>query len=170
MTTDTATGMQTLIQLGELQEKERRRIPRIYAVFWKHMPETVVFVGAPSRGKAKVGIYRMVADCWPAEFTDMVAYRRDDLDRLMKHVNWKPGFCECWIWTGCKCRDGYGQIKYEGRKQKAHRVAYRLFFGALRSDLEIDHVCRNRACVNPEHLKPVKGITNKRLVFARRPA
>ncbi len=170
MTTDTATGMQALIRLGELQEKERHRVPRIYAVFWTGLPDIVAFVDAHTSGKAKARIHRMVADCYPAKFTDMVAYRRDDLDRLMKHVNWNPGFGGCWEWTGCKCRDGYGQIKYEGRKQKAHRVAYRLFFGALRNDLEIDHVCRNRACVNPEHLQPVKGTTNKRLVFARRPA
>jgi hypothetical protein len=56
----------------------------------------------------------------------------------------------CWIWTGGKNQDGYGT--YGGRM--AHRVAYERTVGAVPKDLHIDHVCRNHACVRPDHLRP----------------
>jgi hypothetical protein len=61
----------------------------------------------------------------------------------------------CWEWTGSVDHYGYGYVSYMTRKLKAHRVAYELFKQEIPQGLVIDHLCRNRKCVNPEHLEPV---------------
>lgn len=69
----------------------------------------------------------------------------------------------CWEWTGAKNEKGYGTIwGGPGSKipLKAHRLAYEFFNGAIPEGLEIDHVCKNRACVNPSHLEAVDHRTN----------
>ncbi len=60
----------------------------------------------------------------------------------------------CWRWTG-PTRGGYGYIKYGGKIQSTHRLAYELWAGPVPEGLDLDHLCRNRACFNPEHLDPV---------------
>jgi hypothetical protein len=62
---------------------------------------------------------------------------------------------DCWTWTGSALR-GYGV--YSGTV--AHRVAYRLIEGDFPENLEIDHLCRNTICVNPDHLEPVTHAEN----------
>ena len=63
------------------------------------------------------------------------------------HVN-RAGAEDCWEWTGYITPDGYGQF---GRNGRSHRIAYELTIGMIPDELEIDHLCRNRACVNPAH-------------------
>ena len=75
------------------------------------------------------------------------------LDRFMaKVVILDDG---CWEWTGARYRNGYGAFKGPEKVTCAHRIGYELLVGPIPSGLEIDHLCRNRACVNPEHLDPV---------------
>lgn len=62
---------------------------------------------------------------------------------------------DCWIWTGHKNRCGYGRLTVDGRRIAAHRLAYELLVGPVPDGLELDHLCRNRACVRPSHLEPV---------------
>src|SRR2546428_7162309 len=61
----------------------------------------------------------------------------------------------CWEWIGCLDAHGYGAIGFNGKTIKAHRFFYELFVGSLNHDLTIDHLCKNKRCVNPEHLEQV---------------
>jgi hypothetical protein len=65
----------------------------------------------------------------------------------------------CWNWTGALSR-GYGNLKWRGRTTKAHRVAFLLFRGEFTEGLTLDHLCRNRRCVNPAHLEEVTNREN----------
>jgi len=70
-------------------------------------------------------------------------------------------FTECWTWTAYLMRTGYGVFGSEGRRTMlAHRYAYTSLIGPIPDGLEMDHLCRNRACVNPWHLEPVPHAVN----------
>jgi HNH endonuclease len=71
----------------------------------------------------------------------------------------------CWDWTGGITGNGYGYIYLDGRgtpRVAAHRVAYELLVGPIPPGLQIDHLCRNRRCVNPLHLEVVTQTENVR--------
>ena len=68
----------------------------------------------------------------------------------------------CWLWTGTLDTCGYGQIKSKGKTLKAHRFAYELLVGPIPDGLQLDHLCRVRNCVNPDHLEPVTQTENVR--------
>lgn len=74
----------------------------------------------------------------------------------------------CWEWTGSMAHGGYGSIgigsRTDGsrRTTSTHRYAYELLVGPIPDGLDIDHLCRNRACCNPDHLEPVTRSENLR--------
>ena len=62
---------------------------------------------------------------------------------------------DCWIWGAYVNNTGYGIVKVDGRCEKAHRIAYQISVGPIPDGLTIDHLCRNKTCVNPAHMEPV---------------
>lgn len=74
------------------------------------------------------------------------------LDRFMDKFICLP--LGCWLWIA-SVSSGYGYFQYAGKREPAHRVSYKLFRGSIPKGLQIDHLCRVRRCVNPEHLEAV---------------
>lgn len=68
----------------------------------------------------------------------------------------------CWLWTGRITWSGYGWTGFEGRSRPAHRVIYEQLVWPVGPGLELDHLCRNRACCNPMHLEEVTHLENVR--------
>jgi hypothetical protein len=66
----------------------------------------------------------------------------------------------CWIWRGWKNPEGYGSTTVARRTRLAHRAMYELLVGPIPEGLQIDHLCRTRDCVNPDHLEPVTAREN----------
>jgi hypothetical protein len=82
-------------------------------------------------------------------------------ERFWKKV--KPVDCGCWNWTAGQMRGGYGRFRFGGKDSKngaAHRFSYEKLFGKVKWPLQLDHLCRNRICVNPNHLEPVTAREN----------
>lgn len=72
---------------------------------------------------------------------------------IAKHTPLLPAD-ECWPWQGNRKQDGYGRVYLgHGKYWAAHRAAYELAHGPIPTGLTIDHLCRNRACVNPARRK-----------------
>lgn len=67
---------------------------------------------------------------------------------------------ECWSWTAALAGGGYGTFRVDGRNVPAHRWAYEFLRAAIPPRLDLDHLCRNRRCVNPWHLEPVTRSVN----------
>jgi hypothetical protein len=71
-----------------------------------------------------------------------------------------PGPGDCWTWQGNRDRDGYGRFKVRGTEWRAHRWSYTYHVSDIPDGLQLDHLCRNRSCVNPHHLDPVTNKVN----------
>jgi hypothetical protein len=83
-----------------------------------------------------------------------------DLDWLFARCSPVP-FCGCWLWTLSLKGAGYAQMAYGDRRSVAvHIVAYELKYGPVPMGFELDHLCRVRICINPDHLEPVPHRVN----------
>ena len=66
----------------------------------------------------------------------------------------------CWEWTGSISTQGYGRISENNRPLYAHRVSYEMHKGPIPDGLVVDHICRVRSCVNPDHLQAITNSEN----------
>ena len=80
-------------------------------------------------------------------------------DRLNDLSIYEPN-SGCRLYLGVLDHGGYGLMTNSGKTEMAHRAAYRDAVGFLDASLELDHLCRNRACINEQHLEPVPHQTN----------
>lgn len=83
--------------------------------------------------------------------------------RLARHADMSGGLFACWPWQSVVGNRGYGLIREcgaTGRMLQVHRVAYAATHGPIPAGLTIDHLCRNRLCVNPAHLEAVPLAVN----------
>lgn len=93
---------------------------------------------------------------------------RDPLDRFWDQVEVADHPSGCWMWNGCFSKYGYGRFtlgsKLDGsfHEVAAHRFSYEEEFGPVPDGLVLDHLCREKACVNPMHLEAVSMAENTR--------
>lgn len=79
--------------------------------------------------------------------------------RVWSRVN-VSGPDECWLWNGPIGHEGYGYVSWAGRNHTSHRAVWESVFGPAAQGMEVDHLCRNRACCNPKHLELVEKAVN----------
>src|SRR5262249_20735597 len=77
--------------------------------------------------------------------------------RFWRHAHVDPS--GCWIWTGAMVK-GYGRFWSGRRLMPSHRFMYELWCEPVPLDLDMDHLCRRPACVNPLHVEPVTRRAN----------
>jgi len=93
------------------------------------------------------------------DFNQLVSgMSQKDIDRFWRFVDKKD---DCWIWNGSNNGTEYGKFWLKGKTIYAHRISYFLSYGNIEEGYEIDHLCKNRKCVNPMHLEKVTGKINR---------
>jgi hypothetical protein len=88
-----------------------------------------------------------------------IVLRDEMLPRFTDKIVHDPA-TDCWNWTAYRGPGGYGRFSVDGPMRMAHRVSYTFFVGPVPGGKQIDHLCRNRGCVNPDHLEPVTNYEN----------
>ena len=79
-------------------------------------------------------------------------YNQMEMDRFWSKVDKTDS---CWNWLSGVDKDGYGRFHFEYKTRRAHRFSYELTKGNIPEGYQIDHLCRNHLCVNPDHLEVV---------------
>ena len=94
---------------------------------------------------------------WQRIYRSLSPYPATSEDRFWSRVTQQG---DCWVWTGYITGDGYGWAGVNGKSAHAHRLSYEQMVGEIPEGLQLDHLCRNRPCVNPYHVEPVTPRVN----------
>jgi hypothetical protein len=97
----------------------------------------------------------------PEDRKEWLAMRRKIAERLNEGSIPEPN-SGCLLWLKAMNHDGYGVTWAEGKTALAYNVAYELKCGPVPEGLELDHLCRVRLCINPNHLEPVTRSVNQK--------
>ena len=82
-------------------------------------------------------------------------------EAILERIEIRPD-TTCWNWTGAIHIKGYGQFRRRGINWRAHRLVYEWFVGLIPEGMTLDHLCRNKRCVNPDHLEVTTNEENTR--------
>ena len=105
------------------------------------------------------------------EFAEIIHYGGEEIINSCKYCDDKSSECpECYLitmenkkcceWNGTKTKKGYGVININGKQFKVQRLAVLLSGRKIPKGMVTDHLCRNRSCINPEHLEVVSNVEN----------
>jgi hypothetical protein len=132
----------------------------------------VLVIGYNYGDKRSAGAQRQLPPAWHSDrrsemrAKSIVPLTSSQIEKFWSKVEvpYQPSCC--WEWQGLFTKGGYGRyFTYSVDKIRryllAHRVAYTILIGDIPEDLEIDHLCRNRQCVNPDHMEPVTSLENQ---------
>lgn len=86
--------------------------------------------------------------------------RQPSTEAIWSRVDRSGGPAACWTWGGRITARGYSVVSFQDKEQKVHRFTYEALVGPIPKGLVLDHLCRNRACVNPAHMEPVTDREN----------
>lgn len=99
---------------------------------------------------------------------EYMANNRNTIEKALWDKVTVTGFC--WLFEGWVDKEGYGYARFDLKAQRVHKLAYEQLIGPVPDGLHLDHLCRVRHCVNPDHLEPVtprenlmRGFTHARV-------
>lgn len=111
--------------------------------------EPILYVGGEPEGKYAQGLKLLLAE--------LMQRRRSKNKNPFLEIKSNG----CWEWLRGKTKSGYGRIRVNWTMFRTHRYFYENLVGPIPKGLEPDHLCRNRACFNPEHIEPVTPRVNQ---------